>query len=449
MSAIKKWFEDKKREKKFSRIGPGQRLCDSSTQRNAQAAAAAASSASTPRLAPSASAARAGAAALARLERAEAEKKAPRPIGGLRGSGLRTEAEVRQEIQLEQQDRQLAVDKFSEPVEINTDAAPVLAVKGVYFKCPLVSPESLSWEEWKPKIRQFLAEQMGQDSALCAAVAIRTLNPADRAEECAQTIAKYVNNVLANPGEEKYRRIRLGNAVFQQRVHPACESALDFLLACGFQRQAGDSGEDFLVLPPEADLEALAAALECLQTAEGIEPLLDRCTSLLEISPGSAASVANRVALPEDFYSLTPEELELERLRLRQAAESEEMLRTRQMRECERQRETRRYRFCLVRVRLPGGRLILQATFAATEQLADIYSWLRDECLEASAATAFRLVSPDKRRLDEADGRTLAELGLCPAAVLALAVSADDGAAAAGSASRLRPALAALVQPLV
>ena len=55
-----------------------------------------------------------------------------------------------------------------------------------------------------------------------------------------ETICKYIDNVLQNPTEEKFRRIRRTNKVFRDRV-AGLEGAEEFLLDCGFQvdRQTG------------------------------------------------------------------------------------------------------------------------------------------------------------------------------------------------------------------
>eukprot|EP00741_Cyanophora_paradoxa_P020929 tig00021319_g20205.t1 len=49
-----------------------------------------------------------------------------------------------------------------------------------------------------------------------------------------QLLQTYLNNVLQNPGEEKFRKIRKGNAVFQQRVAPI-PGAVAVLEACHFK----------------------------------------------------------------------------------------------------------------------------------------------------------------------------------------------------------------------
>ncbi|XP_061355481.1 uncharacterized protein LOC133300012 [Gastrolobium bilobum] len=60
-----------------------------------------------------------------------------------------------------------------------------------------------------------------------------------------QTLLTYVGNVVRNPEEEKFRKIRLTNQSFQERVG-ALNGGIEFLEICGFEKI--DGGE-FLFLP--------------------------------------------------------------------------------------------------------------------------------------------------------------------------------------------------------
>ncbi len=50
------------------------------------------------------------------------------------------------------------------------------------------------------------------------------------------TLCKYLDNLLSDPGEEKFRKIRKSNRVFQEKV-AACEGHDLFLEAVGFETQ--------------------------------------------------------------------------------------------------------------------------------------------------------------------------------------------------------------------
>ncbi|XP_072991870.1 uncharacterized protein [Typha latifolia] len=60
-----------------------------------------------------------------------------------------------------------------------------------------------------------------------------------------QTLLRIVANVAKNPEEEKFRKIRLGNPTFQDRVG-SLKGGIEFLELCGFKKLEGNA---FLVLP--------------------------------------------------------------------------------------------------------------------------------------------------------------------------------------------------------
>mmetsp|Transcript_30999 Transcript_30999/g.51386 ORF Transcript_30999/g.51386 Transcript_30999/m.51386 type:complete len:277 (+) Transcript_30999:33-863(+) len=76
--------------------------------------------------------------------------------------------------------------------------------------------------------------------------------------ECTATIAKMFGNVLANPSEPKYRKIRLANPNFSAKVY-SCSGAPEIFRLAGFK----DTVEQgFLLLPATADISLLQCALD-------------------------------------------------------------------------------------------------------------------------------------------------------------------------------------------
>ncbi|KAH9784815.1 UBA domain-containing protein [Citrus sinensis] len=85
-----------------------------------------------------------------------------------------------------------------------------------------------------------------------------------RVKRAFQTLLIYVGNIVKNPNEEKYRKIRLGNPLFQDRVG-SMKGGIEFLELCGFEKTEGG---DFLHLPSEKlDMEGLNAAGSLLRSA--------------------------------------------------------------------------------------------------------------------------------------------------------------------------------------
>ena len=51
---------------------------------------------------------------------------------------------------------------------------------------------------------------------------------------CIDTLCRYLDNIIQNPDEPKYRRIRVANTAFQQRV-AGCEGSRELLAAAGYE----------------------------------------------------------------------------------------------------------------------------------------------------------------------------------------------------------------------
>ncbi|KAK4440483.1 hypothetical protein Salat_0383200 [Sesamum alatum] len=85
-----------------------------------------------------------------------------------------------------------------------------------------------------------------------------------KATRAFQTLFIYVKNIVSNPEEKKFRKIRLSNPVFQDRVGKF-EQGIEFLKLCGFERVKGGN---FLLLPREkVDMGLLNIAGTELQSA--------------------------------------------------------------------------------------------------------------------------------------------------------------------------------------
>lgn len=430
---IKAFFRQKKAEAKFKTAGGGQKLGDSSrtpqsaTQQGRRVAE---------RQHPSQSAQQAGAAALNRV--AGGQEKEEDALK--RRQQARIKEQARRELEKEQQvEAEIAKVKevYGEKEEEMVEAPT--ASGGVYFRCPLVGEEVCSREEMKKRIREFLFSQLEcGERGLTAVLIIHTCNsPREKVATCVDTLGKYIDNILSHPEENKYRKIRKSNKAFQERVG-GLEGTVQFLEGCGFQttQMEGPDGapEDFWVLPSEVtDLETLRGMLEALRGAEPVVAELDRATKILP--PGQKI---DNTPLPQDFFSISGEELKKEQERRTELADREGILRTKAMREREEQKSRRKYRYCLIRIRFPDGWL-LQGTFAVQEHLSSVSEFVSEHLETPLPHVLADSVTGQKFRLEE-EG-TLADLGLVPAALLNFSWDPEieaDLAAAGGLVAYLR-----------
>ena len=333
--------------------------------------------------------------------------------------------QVKREMQAEAKETEKAhalAATYGPPVEVEHEAAPILAASGILYKCPMIGPHVLPRNEMEKCIEEFLLSQLPDEPEMTSALMIQTLNKdKDKVKVCIDTICKYLDNLIANSAEEKFRKIRMNNKAFQDRV-AQLQGANEFLQAVGFEHKLipgpNEVEETFYVISEDkcCDTEKLRSLKEILIASEPIRPELDHARRVFHPS-----GKATQFEVPPDFYNIKPEELKKEQQLKQEAVERFGMLRTKEMREREQQRELRKYRFTLIRIRFPDG-IILQGTFRALDKLSVVLDFVKDN-LETDWLP-FTLNSATGQKLTNVD-QSLAEIGLAPAAIVNFAWDED------------------------
>lgn len=121
----------------------------------------------------------------------------------------------------------------------------------------------------------------------------------------------YAENIIRNRDEEKYRKIRLTNKTFMEKVLPI-KGAIEFLESIGFIKKKllhHDQEEDFLVFPEDCldNLALVQTTVDDLQSAERIQLVLDRNVQVL--LPSQALK---QVSLPPEFFVMSTVEIKTE-----------------------------------------------------------------------------------------------------------------------------------------
>ncbi|MFH4980582.1 hypothetical protein AB6A40_007291 [Gnathostoma spinigerum] len=153
----------------------------------------------------------------------------------------------------------------------------------IYFTCDLLgSDKKFTESEMKRSLESFLRSQLRSDGIVASVLILFSLNATDKRQQAVETLKKYVTNVMENPSVAKYRRIRLDNHIFQERVAPV-KGSRDFLEACGFEECSevvteGDEPRKFLVISEEKanDASKLLDALEALNEGQPVPLKLHR-----------------------------------------------------------------------------------------------------------------------------------------------------------------------------
>ncbi|XP_027525686.1 UBX domain-containing protein 6 isoform X1 [Corapipo altera] len=435
---MRKFFQEIKADLKFKTAGPGQKLSEPSRAPREKPKA---EGAPKPRQAPTDEAQMAAAAALARLE-LKPKGKAPSC------SQESIKNQVRRELMAEAAASEKGLPEEEKEQE---EGAAAPSVSGVYFICPLTG--AVVRKDQKEKhLREAIQAYFSVDPVAASIMEIHTFNKdREKVRVGVETMAKYLDNIYLHPEEEKYRKIKLQNKVFQERIS-CLEGAHKFFQAVGFETKTlpvpgQDSPEEqFYVLREEVltRLEQLKDSKEQLLSSEPLRARLDRQLRVFQPSPQAA-----RFELPDDFYNLSADEIRREQRLRTEAVEKASMLRTRAMREKEEQREMRKYNYTLLRVRFPDG-YILQGTFYAREAVSVLYSFVREALRDDWLP--FELLGPGGVKLAD-ENLAFNECGLVPSALLSLcwdaAVMADiEAAGEEQPRSPLRPELLAGVQTL-
>ena len=279
---------------------------------------------------------------------------------------------------------------------------------------------------------------------------VRSLNRSEVADVAATTLAKYVDNILAHPGEPKYYRIKEANKAFQERV-VAAVGGVRFVRALGFELATQPVSDDadaatasYYCFPLDGNLEVLRDAAELLRTTVAQpKTAFDRPMTVTRAgSAGSAAAAAASFDLPASFYQVTVDDVrrQLEEMQLR--AEQAATLRTKAMREADELTCKRTYRYCYVRVRFPDG-FLLQATFHVREKVAALLTMVQER-LRLPAPFSL-VVHPEQRRLDD-PALSLEDAKLVPATVVNFSFLHDEDTHALNGAPFLDDPTVALAQ---
>ena len=244
-----------------------------------------------------------------------------------------------------------------------------------------------------------------------------------KAEDALPTLGKLIGNVAKDPGNAKFRRLRLGNPKIKAVV--AAPGAADLLALVGFVPEQGSFGgyfnERWLVLPEGDDgsrAHDAASLIWSVLLPQGGAPApaaaakdpLDRFWQVFLPSEG-----VMRIELPDSFFQRSPLEIKLEYQKRKADSATNGKLLTKAMRE-KYAKKTPVYRSCVLRVRVPAGHYV-QSVFTPQEKLRDAYRFVA--AAMQTAPTAFDLFAhPSRTPLPDSEGEALRDAGLVPAAIL-------------------------------
>ncbi|XP_078482173.1 UBX domain-containing protein 6-like [Ciona intestinalis] len=347
---MKNFFNKIKTEAKFSRAGPGHKLTDDTRTRPTDPGSSNAPNVRTQPM--SSSQMHAGCAALARHDEKSKQIKTVVP-------------KVIKNKPVKVADNEMGNNESSSP----TPSPRTSMETFVAFISPFTNEVVL-----KPDLQNHLRENfilnLGLNGVTVAVQMMKTLNTSqDKVQAAIDIIIRYIDNIIAHPGEEKYQKIRKNNKVFTEKV-ASVEGAEEFLEAAGFQRRIGENDEIYFVLN-NTEVDSLKSSKESLQTTGRLQVKIyrDKKIILTKDRPPSP------VVLSNDFFKLTSQEVKQEQIARSEEIELNKQLRTKAMRESTKSSHIHRY--TIIRIKFPDAK-ILQGTFRASETVSALNEFIRD-----------------------------------------------------------------------
>ncbi|GER29802.1 UBX domain-containing protein [Striga asiatica] len=242
--------------------------------------------------------------------------------------------------------------------------------------------------------------------------------PSDSSKE---VVLRLLKNVVREPDNAKFRKIRMGNPKIKEAVGDA-PGGIELLECVGFDLRE-ENGEMWLVMddPCRENLGLVENVISLLDpnSVEGLPPVAVKKVEQLLVAPAKIEeepiepkqvdrqirvffsvpeSVAAKIELPDSFYNLTAEELKRETDTRKKKLEESKLLIPKSYREKQAKAAKRRYKKTVIRIQFPDG-VVLQAIFSPFESTGAIYEFVSNALKDPSLE--FNLQHPDliKRRL--------------------------------------------------
>ncbi|KRY36032.1 UBX domain-containing protein 6 [Trichinella spiralis] len=314
--------------------------------------------------------------------------------------------------------------EFSEGVEKSNEkndqpeiveVAGPLALCDIFFTCDLLGDDVvLPKEQLIKAVEDHLRDCLEQEPLIASSIMIYSLNSSTRSAEVVAVLKKYLGNLLEKGDEEKYRRIRMANKIFEEKVLPV-KGALEFLHAVGFN-EVDENNEKYLSIEQSvaADVERLTLAMDCLLSGEAVKLKLHRNRKIYKANVEKPISVSS---VPDSFFVRTASEILQEQNNLTEQMEKMLTLRTKSMREKDEKMSNTTYVYTLLKIRFPDDH-ILEGTFNSSEKFSSVIDFVNSVLSCDWIPYQLRMFSASGASLVDMGEKSINELGLAPAALL-------------------------------
>ncbi|CAL1381725.1 unnamed protein product [Linum trigynum] len=291
-------------------------------------------------------------------------------------------------------------------------------------------------------------DEIEQDSArgFSDVACVATYLSGKPAEGSKEVVRKLLGNIVKEPKNVKFRRVRMGNPKIREAVTEVA-GGLELLEFVGFELKE-ESGEMWAVMADAPGEEKIGLINQVISF---LEPRKEETVQLIKEDEDTKPSVATveekqrieqtkidrqikvffavpenvaaRIELPESFYSLSASELKREAdMRKKKLAESQ-LLIPKSYREKQAKTARTKYRRTIIRIQFPDA-VVLQGVFAPWEPTTALYAFVSSALKDSSLE--FELLHPVlvKRRVIPHSAETgersitLADEDLVPSALI-------------------------------
>eukprot|EP00252_Welwitschia_mirabilis_P025292 TRINITY_DN7839_c0_g1_i1.p1 TRINITY_DN7839_c0_g1~~TRINITY_DN7839_c0_g1_i1.p1 ORF type:complete len:486 (-),score=89.80 TRINITY_DN7839_c0_g1_i1:165-1622(-) len=302
---------------------------------------------------------------------------------------------------------------------ISSSAGPRSGGSLNLFQCPVCNSWFKTEEEVNSHVESCLENNNGKDKLdryqdmepkQDLEIVAGTFLSGEPSVETLDVMLRLLRNIVNDPGNSKFRKIRMSNPKIQNTVGVAAggRELLEFI---GFKFQS--EGDDICgnMDPPSEDaLTLISYAISLLEprmqnssvssrnpafSSSGLQKSADvvpnRIDRQVRVFFPASENMAAKIELPDSFYNLSAAELKQEAQTRRKKIEDSQLLVPKSFREKQAKAARKRYNASVIRIQFPDG-VILQGVFLPTEPTSALYEFaasaLKEACLK------FELLQP-------------------------------------------------------
>lgn len=231
-------------------------------------------------------------------------------------------------------------------------------------------------------------------------ICIGTYVSGNPSEGSVDIVLKLLKNIVKEPENVKFRKIRMGNPKIKEAVGEVI-GGVELLSLLGFELKE-ENGETWALMevPTEEKVNLIKKAIVLLEPQlvpkrENLTPTVS-AEKVAEAEPKKidrqvkvffavSESVAARIELPDSFYKRSAEEVRREAELRRKKIEDSQLLIPKSLKEKQAKAAKKRYTRTIIRIQFPDG-VVLQGVFAPWEPTTALYEFvssaLKESCLE-------------------------------------------------------------------